>query len=432
MKIGTGNTGTGNTGTGNVRTVGRVVGLGVLPTILGLFVAATSFGGSVVPWRSNMVDFEVYRYAGRVLLEGGDFYHLPDSLPFLYPPFAALVAVPLALVPSTPGQIAWTIANVIALMAVLHRFGLKGWPMSLVATACMYFVEPVRGTLTFGQLGIFLMALVVLDLVPGPRLLSRKGADSGSTAPGSTGGKRRIPEGVWSGVATALKLTPGIFLIYLIACRSKKAVIAMLAAMAGTTLITAAILPARSLDFWGRLAHGDTGLGGSIIYYTNQSVMADVMRILKLGPGSTLLGLALAAAIAVVGVWAGSLWHRAGNIALGVSLCGLAGLLASPVSWSHHFVWVVPLALCLLDRTLPGWFRYLGWVFVGWIAAAPFKSLPNGGDKELAWSVADNLLASTTALLGIAVLVSAIVVARRARSSGAAVTTSPGPLAATD
>lgn len=385
------------------RTVGRTVGLGVLPTIVGLFVAATSFGGSLIPWRSNMVDFEVYRYAGRVLLEGGDFYHLPDSLPFLYPPFAALVAVPLALIPSTPGQIIWTIANVIALMAVLYRFGLKGWPLSLIATACIYFVEPVRGTLTFGQLGIFLMALVVLDLVPGPQALGGK----------FRGGRRLIPEGVLSGIATALKLTPGIFLLYLIACRSKKAVLAMLAAMAGTTLITAAILPARSLDFWGRLAQGDTGLGNSVIYYTNQSVMADVMRIMKLGPGSTVLGLALAVVVAVIGVWAGRLWHRSGNTALAVSLVGLAGLLASPVSWSHHFVWIVPLALCLLDRSLPVWFRYLTWLFVGWVVAAPFKSLPNGGDKELAWSWADNVLASTTALLGTAVLIASIVVARR-------------------
>jgi alpha-1,2-mannosyltransferase len=55
-----------------------------------------------------------------------------------------------------------------------------------------------------------------------------------------------------------------------------------------------------------------------------------------------------------------------------VTLCGVAGLLASPVSWLHHFVWVVPLALCLARMTqagdrrrMPAWLEVLGWLLVG-------------------------------------------------------------------
>jgi alpha-1,2-mannosyltransferase len=104
---------------------------------------------------------------------------------------------------------------------------------------------------------------------------------------------------------------------------------------------------------------------------------------------------------------------------MAVNLCGIASLLASPVSWLHHFVWVVPLALGLVQHSrgraadgralgrLPGWFSTLGWLFVGWVIASPFRRLPNGADVELTWTWGQNLLASVTALLGLTLLVAA-------------------------
>ena len=119
-----------------------------------------------------------------------------------------------------------------------------------------------------------------------------------------------------------------------------------------------------------------------------------------------------------VRTWSAARWHRLGDVRLAVVLCGVAGLLASPVSWLHHFVWVVPLAVCLLDRApavvrtggglerseprLPIWVRVLGLVFVGWVIVAPFQRLPNGADVELTWTWSQHLLASVTALLGVA------------------------------
>jgi alpha-1,2-mannosyltransferase len=170
---------------------------------------------------------------------------------------------------------------------------------------------------------------------------------------------------------------------------------------------------------------GDTGLGHSIIYYTNQSVMADIVRVLGLGPGPSLLGLAAGVAVGVLGVLAAVLWHRLGEVGLAVNLCGVAGLLASPVSWLHHFVWVVPLAVSLVlggsgrPRRLPRSLLVLGWLFVGWVAAAPrgltdeSRRLPNGADKELAWSASEHLVASVTALVGVAFLVAAVIWASR-------------------
>jgi alpha-1,2-mannosyltransferase len=379
------------------------LGVCALPVLVALYVGATTFpDGTFIPWRPIMVDLDVYRRAGSVLLAGGDFYDLPGQLQFLYPPLAAVLAVPLALLPTTVVQIGWTVAGAMALVAILHRFGLTGWLLSLAGVAAVYIVEPVIETLAFGQLGIFLVALVVLDLVPGPRVFPR----------------RLLPEGVLTAVATAIKLTPAIFVVYLLAVRKFRTFWVAVITGGVLTLASAAIAPTASYEFWSRLAHGDTGLGHSIIYFTNQSVMANIVRIFGVGPEPAAVGLALSAVVAIAGVWAAALWHRLGDVRLAVSLCGVAGLLASPVSWLHHFVWIVPLAMCLLERrpigprSLPKWFLALGWIFVGWVAVAPFTRLPNGADVEFLWSWSQHLLASITALVGLALLAGAIIVAR--------------------
>ena len=391
-----------------MRRTARGVAVCLLPLLAGVWVAATEFGGHLVPWQPVMVDLEVYRQAARVLLTGGDFYSLPGQLQFLYPPFAAVLSVPLAVLPTTLVPIGWTVAGVLALLAVLHRVGLQGWVLSLVATASIVFAEPVRQTLGFGQLGIFLVALVVLDLVPGPRVLTR----------------RVLPEGVWTAVATCIKLTPALFAVYLLLVRRTRAFVVALVTGVVLTLAAAVVVPRQSLEFWGRLAHGDTGLGGSIIYFTNQSVLADTVRVLGLGPRVALLGLALSAVVAALGVWVAVLWHRRGDVALAVMLGGVATLLASPVSWLHHFVWVVPLGVVLVRdllpvgtaRRLPAWFGVLGLIFCGWVAVEPFRDLPNGGDLELTWTDGQNLLASVTLLLGVAFLVATAVVALHRRT----------------
>jgi alpha-1,2-mannosyltransferase len=379
------------------------LGVCALPVLVALYVGATTFGGGTfIPWRPIMVDLEVYRRAGSVLLAGGSFYDLPGSLQFLYPPFAAVLAGPLALLPATAVQVGWTAAGAMALVAILHRFGLTGWLLSLAGAAVIYIVEPVVQTLAFGQLGIFLVALVVLDLAPGPRVFSR----------------RLLPEGVLTGVAAAIKLTPEIFVVYLLVVRKFRACWVAVITGIVVTLASAAIVPAASYEFWTRLAHGDTGLGHSIIYYTNQSVMADIVRIFGLGREPAIIGLVLSCAVAVAGVWAAALWHRLGDVRLAVNLCGVAGLLASPVSWLHHFVWVVPLAMSLLERrsgsprSLPSWYLALGWMFVGWVVVAPFTALPNGADVELQWTWSQHLLASITTVLGLALLAGAIMIAR--------------------
>ena len=319
----------------------------------------------------------MYRRAGAALLSGGDIYHLPNSLPFLYPPFAALIAVPLSILPAVVVEIGWTVANVLALLMIMRRLGVHGWALSVLATAVIWFVEPVNQTLAYGQVGVFLVALVVVDLIPGGD------------------GRRGRLTGALTGIAAAIKLTPGLFFLVLAAGRRWGAAIGVLVSFLVMTLVTAAVVPGVSLGYWTRLAHGDTGLGHSIIYTTNQSVLGAWLRWFGLGRLATFSGLAACGLVALLGVAAAVVWLRHGEPAMGVTLgrggdvAGLPGLLVPPLR---------------LDRAArsaavrqPGGARVpRGRLRSSVVAAAPFKILPRGGDIELTYRWTQNLLASIT------------------------------------
>ena len=102
--------------------------------------------------------------------------------------------------------------------------------------------------------------------------------------------------------------------------RKRRAFVVAVVVGLGVTLISAAVVPQASYEFWSRLAHGDTGLGHSLIYCTNQSVMADVVRIFGLGRTAAIGGLIACGIVALVGVWAAVLWHRIGDVRLAVAI----------------------------------------------------------------------------------------------------------------
>jgi alpha-1,2-mannosyltransferase len=256
---------------------------------------------------------------------------------FTYPPFAALTMLPMAVL---PWQVVITVslAATVVVTAVITRWFLgpvvarQGWPRWFVyalAAALLFAFEPMRETLSFGQVNMLLVFLVVADLV----LLER-----------SPWG------GIGIGLATAIKLTPGIFIVYLLIARRYRAALVASVTTAAATLLAAAVAPHASRIFWTD-ALWDTDRVGQLSYISNQSVQGFVAR---LHPGSPSVSLWAGLVLVVLALW---LWRVRRAVRLGdrygaLALTGVFGCLISPVTWIHHMVWLVPALLLLVGRGL--------------------------------------------------------------------------------
>jgi alpha-1,2-mannosyltransferase len=375
------------------RWVTRVL-LAAVPVLAALVIAGIQIPGStVVPWQPNMLDLGVYQRVGGLVLSGGDIFDAQGQLPWIYPGFAALLTVPFAFVPFHLAAVLWLVLCTAALAAILYRLGHTGWRLSLLTTAAIVLVQPVRDTLGFGQLAIFLVAAAVLDSMPGPRLLRR----------------RVLPEGWLVGVATAVKLTPAVVAAYnFLAGRRKPGLVAFFSFLAATA-VGFALLPAASLEYWVKLASGDSGINSGIVFASNQSVLGMWNRLT--GEPSR-GGLLLSVAVVGLGLVAAVLMHRCGEVPLALCLAGLTSLLGSPISWSHHYVWVVPLAVVLWQAWgLPAYLRWFGLAYAAWVAVAPFMWLRSGDNVELAYAPWEQLVDNIGIVAGVLLLAGSVAVA---------------------
>ncbi len=381
--------------------------------------------------RVSLIDLMVYRAEGRTVLHGGDLYAMVAThadLPTTYPPFAALLFAPLTWIGVPAMRTAATAANLALLIAVAHlSLRLLDRPRRLPAPAAALAVaaaavwcEPVWTTLRYGQINLLLAALVLWDL----------------TRPD---GHRWTGAGI--GVAAGIKLTPALFAVHLAAVGAVRARRALregrgpwnpelrraavaTATFAGTVVLAAVVLPADSRTFWTRMVFA-TGRVGHAEDTANQSLRGVLARALHSpgspGPGASwavaaaavaALGLAAAGAAALAGerLPAGRAWA-------GCS-CAVTGLLISPVSWSHHWVWCVPVVLLLADEALRRGTR-------AWRAAAVGAGLvfcsfalwfvPHGPARpELHQTVGQMLLSGVYPAAGLAFVVLAAVRAARA------------------
>ncbi len=370
------------------------VGLALVPVAAALLVAGTQIPGStLVPWQPNMMDLGVYQRVGRLVLTGGDIFDAQGQLPWIYPGFAALLTVPFAGLPFLAAAIGWLVLCTAALAAILHRLGYTGWRLSLLTAAAILLVQPVRDTLGFGQLAIFLVAAAVLDSMPGRRLWSR----------------RLLPEGWLVGLVTAIKLTPAVVAAYNFFAGRRRPGLVAFASFVAATAIGFLLLPAASLEYWLRLASGDSGLNSGIVFASNQSVLGMWNRLTG-APSAG--GLVLSLLVVVLGLVAAVLMHRAGEVPLALCLAGLTSLLGSPISWSHHYVWVVPLAVVLWQaRSLPARLRWPGLGYCCWVAVAPFMWLRSGDNVELAYAPWEQLVDNLGIVAGVLLLAGSVATA---------------------
>jgi len=283
----------------------------------------------------GFVDLSIYRYGGEAALDGAHLYSLrfPGALAFTYPPIAALLFTAATIPAVSVVETLVTAANLLALPAMLC-FALRLRPVSawlarreairlaLLASAAAIWLEPVWTTLRYGQIDLLIGALVLYDLSL-PDTARRKG--------------------VAIGLASALKLTPAIFALYLLLSRRYRAAALAATVFCATVALGFAAIPGDSGEFWGG-AFIDSSRVGRIENAANQTLRGAFARLLHSTNVQTLWLLG-ALAVGVAGMGLAVAAARRGDEVSGFSLCALTGLLVSPISWSHHWTLAVPALL---------------------------------------------------------------------------------------
>jgi alpha-1,2-mannosyltransferase len=348
----------------------------------------------LAPWGAKMIDLDVYRAAARALVGGADPYSVsgPDGLPFTYPIFATLVFVPFALVPTMVARVAITLISFVALVVICHvslrqvltrsgwRLAMVSLPVALIAVSA----HPVLDTLLFGQVNLALVAMVLIDVL----LVTGRG------------------RGVLVGLATGIKLTPGLFLVYYLVTGQRRAA-ANAAVTAGLTVLAGlALRPEAAWLFWTRYAL-DPARTGNVTYAGNQSILATTARLMREVHPPSALTWGLSGAVVVAALVIGRQLHRRGEELAAVSAVAAAALLASPISWTHHWVWFIPASVAVgawIRRAGGGW-RWLPLaIAVAVLWTGPMRFMPKNDLRELHQTLAQQLVTNSFSLLAVAFL----------------------------
>ncbi len=322
------------------------------------------------------VDFDIYRM-GAAHLFGQHLYDTRLSralmgghrgMRFTYPPFAAFAFWPFTLMPVTAAQLTWAVINVLALGAlagVSIRAVRPDWPAPRVWITAAIVLFPVLWlnpdalTLSYGQINFFIVLLVMVDLTSTLRWRGHA-----------------LPRGVLLGVAAAVKLTPLIFVPYLFLTRQTRAGIAAVTAFMACSLTAFAVAPHSSWVYWSaEMFHSHHF--GNLLYISNQDLRGALQRITAGGAPHMMSALAVVVFGAVglaVAAWA----CRRSSPMAGILVTAASGLLVSPVSWVHHYVWITPALAWLIlghDRPVGGRWWALGAASLFW--AAPVWWVPD-------------------------------------------------------
>ena len=280
-------------------------------------------------------DVRVYWWGGQQATAGGGGLYAPGApFSFTYPPIAALLFAVFGWAPITVLKAALTAGSVVAL-AVLSGLSLSAAKArGRVSAASVFAVSalglltwPVAYTLHLGEVNLILAALIGADV------LCRR--DGGWW------------QGIGTGLAAGIKLTPLIFVAYLAITGRVRAAMTAVGVFALTVAAGFAWLPARSRTFWLGGVFYDQSRIGNPANPSDQSLAGAIARLAGTGDLSRTWWLVAALVTGLAGlavaVWA----HRRGHRLAGTVCCAITGLLVSPLSWTHHWVWVVPLLVWL-------------------------------------------------------------------------------------
>ncbi|WP_194892274.1 glycosyltransferase 87 family protein [Catenulispora pinisilvae] len=321
-----------------------------LTLLLGVFAGVALAAYLVIRTLAHptMIDMVVYRAEGSAVLHGQDLYSPAvgvntaggNQLPATYPPFAAMLFAAISWIPVGVLKVLVTAANIVLLATVVHLAAkliggwldrptfAERWALIAAVTGLALWFEPVWTTLRYGQINLALCALILFDLTRPPT--------------------SKWPRGLGIGLATGIKLTPGVFILWFLLAGRRRETIVSAASALGTMAVGFAVLPHASVKFWLH-EMWDTSKVGKTYITDNQSLSGMIARVTHIDDPKALWAVA-AVIVLAVGLWAAVRNSRRGDDTLGALACAVTGLLISPISWSHHWVWAVPVAMLLAVR----------------------------------------------------------------------------------
>lgn len=374
-----------------------------LRLLTALTCAAT---GLLLPmlWNHTGIDLKVYRLGGSAMLDDPSSLYSArlrgTPMPFTYPPFGGIVMIPVSEL-SWPVAYGASIAVSLVALAVIWRIGLSQLlarqrlrpAVFLAVVAGSLLVEPARETLSYGQINLILCAVIMYDVLDGKHSL----------------------RGSWIGLAAGIKLTPLVFFGLLLVTRQWRALAHAAGAFVATVLIGFAVAPRTAAAYWTSTLTDTRRIGG-LAYSGNQSWNGFLTRLSGDLAGGGRVWLLVVLVTVLGGLWlTQDLWLRGEQLA-SLSVCALIGLLCSPVSWSHHWVWLIPLGIALLSSTGLGR-RYPVPVAATWFGLtilAPIWWPPRGDERELSWNFGEILAGNAYLILSLA---AALLLALGSRSS---------------
>lgn len=313
-----------------------------------------------------LFDLHVYNGAVRWFTSGQPLYDYGRGRKhygFTYPPFALLPMLPLALLPflgaalllSAATAAVITVGTALLVAPVARR---RGWPVACVvsvAVSAVCLLEPIRDAMGFGQVDVLLAGLVLADV--------------------AGIGRGRRWAGVGVGLATAVKLTPGIFVVLLLLARRWREAAVATGTAAASTLLAAVVAPGTSVQYWTHTLF-QTDRVGSQDSSLNQALSGAVTRAVDLRHPPLAPWLLLVLAVGALGLVRARRAFADGDVLMAFTLAGLTGGLISPISWVHHLFWVVPAVLLTADAALRRGSRRLALLAAGvWALFA--SSLPD-------------------------------------------------------
>jgi alpha-1,2-mannosyltransferase len=334
-----------------------LLALGALAAVVGLglylVLLATHSYHSVL----DGFDFKVYLEGGSLALHDPAAlytWHLAGrpGIQFTYTPFAALTFSPLTAMQWHRTVDILTVLSLIALAgSVWIAFRECGWRGlaraggTLAVTGVAIWFQPTQKALALGQIELVMMGAIVWDLCQP---------------------SRRRWKGAVTGVAAGIKLVPLLYVLYLILTKRYRQAAVAGGAFAATVAIGFAVLPADSVHFWLDGYFFNASRTGFVGANVNQSLRSILTRLDGSVAGAAPIWLVAALIAVVLGLATAVLLDRAGQTFAGLMTCALTALLVSPISWDHHWVWMAPGLVVLIDAAV----RHRRWRWLFGSAAA--------------------------------------------------------------